>query len=76
MMDVGEHCVEVQVAFAVDLPCVADDASKVVDLLVVHGLGEDEAGTGVALADCIAAANVSSAESFGRIFVTLMKNIL
>lgn len=25
MMDVGEHCVEVQVAFAVYLPCVDDD---------------------------------------------------
>lgn len=45
MMDVGEHCVEVQVAFAVDLPCVADDASEVIDLLVVDGLGEDETGT-------------------------------
>lgn len=62
-MNVGEHCVEIQIAFAIDLPCITDNAAQIVNLFVIDGLRKHETGTGITLTNGVATANISSAES-------------
>lgn len=63
MVNVGEHCVEIQIAFAVDLSRITNNASKIVNLFIIDGLRKNETGTGISLTNGIATTNVSSAES-------------